>query len=128
MDKELTLAEKMARKKAAMEVKSDELIENQNQFHTNDIEIKPSPKKGKGSHRNKPEPESNIVCLGRVPISPADLDEKLRKEYHIPASADEKLEKYHIQNPDDLAFLKRYARNHKDFQIYYSLMKREMKL
>lgn len=57
-------------------------------------------------------------------ISPADLDQRLREKYQIPASVGEKLEKYQVTDPDELAFLKRYARNHKDFQIYYSLVLR----
>jgi len=55
-------------------------------------------------------------------ISPADLDQRLREKYQIPASVGEKLDKFGVTDPDELAFLKRYARNRKDFQIYYQLL------
>jgi hypothetical protein len=63
-------------------------------------------------------PNSNHIPI----CSPSELDQRLREKYQIPASVGEKLDKFGVTDPDELAFLKRYARNRKDFQIYYQLL------
>jgi len=78
--------------------------------------------------RNKPEPPTpSPVFVGKVPISPEELNKIIRKRYEIPMVAGwRNLDIYYIPNPDHKEFLKRYARSKRDFEIYYELMRQEM--
>ena len=130
MDKELTLAEKMARKKAALESKSqdvdtskslDELLDEAEK------EVKTPPKKGKGKPKPKPEPE--VTCLGRIPPSPEEMNKIIRHKWNVPISATSRtLDIYWVGDVDEKNFLKRYARSKAEFELYYELLLKEMKM
>lgn len=70
------------------------------------------------------EKKEHIPIFPKLPLSPQELDSKLRKEYNIPLSMTEKdLKNATIQNQDHKQFLLRYSHNRRDFELYYSLIR-----